>query len=90
MKRPIKGTVQSYRVFVRNWWREAGKGEAGTSATRLGLDAPIGMMVVPDSGARKTTIATGCTETEALAICEEYARTHKPGSLSRKAEYESE
>jgi hypothetical protein len=45
---------------------------------------------VPDPGARKTTIAKGCTEVEAQEICAEYARTHNPGPLSRKAEYEEE
>lgn len=46
--------------------------------------------LVPDPGARKTTIARGCTEAEALEICAAYARTHKPGPLSRKAEYTEE
>lgn len=72
------GTAVSYRVFVRNWWR--------WEASRFGGSA----IKVPDPGARKTTFARGCTEEEARAICEEYARTHKPGPLSRKAEYERE
>jgi hypothetical protein len=72
----IRGTAQSYRVFVRNWWRWEGD--------------PYGRYKVPDPGARKTTLARGCTEDEALAICQRYAASHKPGSLSRKAEYESE
>ena len=67
-----KGTAETFRVFVRNWWRM----ENGQR--------------VPDPGARKTTLATRCTEEEARAICAEYARTHKPGNLSRKAEYERE
>lgn len=46
--------------------------------------------LVPDPGARKTTLATRCTYEEALARCAEYAKTHKPGPLSRKAEFESE
>jgi hypothetical protein len=45
---------------------------------------------VPDPGARKTTIARGCTYCEAYRICEEYSKTHKPGPLSRKAEFEKE
>ena len=73
------GTAESYRVFVRNGWRRAGKGEPGW---------PSGL--VPDPGARKTTLALRCTEDEARRICAEYARTHKPGPLSRKAEFESE
>jgi hypothetical protein len=74
----IKGTAASYRVFVRNWWRWERSTFDGSRR------------LVPDPGARKTTIARGCTETEALEICERYAETHKPGPLSRKAEYESE
>jgi len=72
------GTAVSYRVFVRNWWRREPFLYQG------------GSHLVPDPGARKTTIARGCTEDEARAVCEEYARTHKPGPLSRKAEYERE
>ena len=68
----MRGTAESYRVFVRNWWRMERSQR------------------VPDPGARKTTIARHCTESEARAICEQYATTHKPGRLSRKAEYESE
>lgn len=73
-----KGTAESYRVFVRNWWRW--ERSSFTGERRL----------VPDPGARKTTLAKGCTEEEALEICRRYAATHKPGPLSRKAEYESE
>lgn len=71
----IRGTAKSYRVFVRNWWRHAGPGETG---------------LIPDPTARKATIARGCTEEEARQICEEYAKKHRPGILSRKAEYELE
>ncbi len=46
--------------------------------------------LVPDPGARKTTLARRCTEAEARQLCEQYAAKHKPGPLSRKAEYESE
>jgi hypothetical protein len=46
--------------------------------------------LVPDSGARKTTIATRCTYEEARAICEQYRATHNPGPLSRKAEFTEE
>lgn len=64
-----QGTAQSYKVFVRNWWRlENGQ-------------------LVPDPGARKTTIATRCTYDEARRICDEYRATHNPGRLSRKAEF---
>lgn len=69
------GTAVAYRVFVRNWWKRAS-----------GSGWPNGLE--PDPCARKTTIATNCTEDEAYAICKEYAASHKPGPLSRKAEYE--
>ena len=73
----MRGTAESYRVFVRNWWRWERH--------------PSGWAVkVPDPGARKTTLARGCTYDEARARCEEYAKTHKPGPLSRKAEFERE
>jgi hypothetical protein len=75
------GTAQSYRVFVRNWWRwERRPGQY--------LDGPAPQTLVPDPGARKTTIATGCTEDEARGLAQAYNRTHAPGPLSRKAEFE--
>jgi hypothetical protein len=46
--------------------------------------------IVPYSGAPKRTLARRCTEQEARDLCEAYARTHKPGWRSRKAEYEQE
>lgn len=70
-----RGTAESYRVFVRDWWKP-------NPAWPNGLE--------PDGGARKTTIGRGMTEEEARVLCERYARTHKPGRLSRKAEYERE
>lgn len=73
----MRGSATSYRVFVRNWWR--------WERDRMGM-----RRLVPDPGARKTTLATHCTEVEARALCEEYAKSHRPGPLSRKAEYERE
>ena len=73
------GSAVSYRVFVRNWWRWE-RSTFGDRARRL----------VPDPGARKTTLARGMTEVEARAMCSEYLKTHKPGPLSRKAEYDRE
>jgi hypothetical protein len=72
------GTAESYRVFVRDWWRWEHSTITGDRYK------------VPNPGARKTTLARGCTYDEARAMCEEYARTHKPGPLSRKAEFERE
>lgn len=77
------GTAESYRVFVRNWWRWEYTGP------RFPGDKPQ-RTLVPDPGARKTTLATGMTYDEAYEMCAEYARTHKPGPLSRKAEFERE
>jgi len=77
-----QGTAESYRVFVRNWWRIERKPTGYNNAT-----LPVR---VPDPGARKTTLATRCTYEEARRICDEYAATHKPGPLSRKAEFEKE
>ena len=80
------GTAVSYRVFVRNWWRWEYEKRQPWDQEGLTLQRHR----VPDPGARKTTLARHCTEEEARAICAEYARTHKPGPLSRKAEYERE
>ena len=81
----MRGSAESYRVFVRNWWRwEVGSTPYGL---RCGF---AGRYRVPDPGARKTTLAQGCTEEEARAICQRHAETHRPGPLSRKAEYERE
>jgi hypothetical protein len=63
----------AYRVFARNWWKR-------NSRYPNGLE--------PDPGARKTTISKVSTEEEAQRLCEEYNSTHKPGILSRKAEYD--
>ncbi len=76
-----EGTAQTYRVFVRNWWRWHYVTGYPNGSTKI---------KVPDPGARKTTLARRCTEEEARQICEDYAKTHKPGPLSRKAEYERE
>jgi len=66
----------SYRVFTRTWWRKADEHEHGLWPDNL----------VPCPG-RKTTLAKRVSREEALAICERYNSTHKPGRLSRKAEF---
>jgi len=63
----------TYRVFIRNWWSPNPAWPDGRE---------------PSPG-RKHTIAKVSTEAEAQARCEAYNTTHKPGFLSRKAEYES-
>jgi hypothetical protein len=71
----------AYRVFVRNWWRR-------DSQSTFYHD---GVRVTGDPGARKYTIAKRIqTEEEAQRIAQEYNATHKPGPLSRKAEYDDE
>ena len=70
------GTAVSYRVFVRNWWRQ--------------MWTPDGLELVPDAGARKTTIGRHMTYEEARAMCAQYSTTHNPGPLSRRAEFEKE
>lgn len=68
-----------FRVFVRNWWKIA---QAG-SRFFPGLE--------PNPDGRKTTIAKNIeTEEEAQSIARRYNDSHKPGKLSRKAEYESQ
>ncbi len=67
-------------VFVRNWYR--------WERYEKTLLRPAGKVLVPDPGARKSYLARGVTETEALAICKRYNETHKPGPLSRKAEFQ--
>jgi hypothetical protein len=61
-----------YKVFVRNWWKNNPKWPNGLE---------------PDGGARKTTIGKVRTEEDARIMCKAYNTTHKPGRLSRKAEY---
>jgi hypothetical protein len=64
----------AFRVFVRSWW-------VHNPAWPNGLEPKAG---------RKTTIRKRVeSEEDARAICREYNRTHPPGRLSRKAEYES-
>lgn len=42
---------------------------------------------VPHPGARKTYLARHVTYSDARGMCEGYNSTHKPGRLSRKAEF---
>ena len=69
----------TYTVFVRDWWREAGKGEAGWPNN-----------LVPFSGAPREVLAEGLTWSEARAMCEEYNSENEPGRYSRKAEFAAE
>jgi len=85
-----QGTAESFRVFVRNWWRwESAYGVPDARYPNVPRTL-IGRHLVPDPGARKTTLATRCAEQEAQTLAKRYNAEHKPGPLSRKAEYESE
>lgn len=64
--------MNDYRVFSRTWWQE-------------NPNWPNGLEPSPG---RKTTLCYVNTEEEAREQCAEYAKRHKPGRLSRKAEYE--
>jgi len=61
-----------YDCFVRDWWQ-------------LNPAWPDGREPSPG---RKRYIARKKSYDEARQICAEYNRTHKPGKLSRKAEFE--
>lgn len=61
-----------YNVFVRNWWRR-------NPAWPDGLEPYPG---------RKRYLRRGLTYAEARRMCIDYNDTHKPGRLSRKAEFE--
>jgi hypothetical protein len=67
-------TTARYTVFTRTWWKH-------NSAWPNGLEPGVG---------KKTRIARNVSETEARQICQQYNATHKPGKLSRKAEYEQQ
>lgn len=61
-----------YTVFTRTWWTE-------------NSDYPDGLE--PCAG-RKQTLQNGVeSEREAKLIAQEWNRTHKPGRLSKKAEF---
>lgn len=61
-----------YDVFTRTWWRN-------------NPSWPKGLEPCPG---RKTYLRKHVTWEDARAICEQYNSTHKPGRLSRKAEFE--
>lgn len=63
-----------YKVFIRTWWKP-------------NPDWPNGLEPGPG---QKHHIAFDLTEREAIAKCSEWNATHKPGRLSRKAEYQQQ
>jgi hypothetical protein len=62
-----------YNVFSRTWWRN-------NPAWPDGLE--------PSPGKRRY-MARGVSHERARQLCDQYNQTHKPGRLSRKAEFES-
>lgn len=70
----MRGIAESYRTFVRTWWRHN-----QSWPNRL----------EPYPGKQRTT-GRGLTEDEAQRMCRAYNSTHDPGRLSRKMEYERE
>jgi hypothetical protein len=63
----------SYKTFTRTWWKE-------NPAWPKGLE--------PHAG-RKHYMGHYQSEEEARNACQAYNKTHKPGRLSRKMEYEN-
>lgn len=64
--------MAGYRIFTRTWWR----------------DNPSWPNGLEPSPGRKYTIDTANSYEEAQEVCRKYNETHKPGRLSRKAEFE--
>jgi len=62
----------AYKLFTRTWWRN-------NPAYPDGLEPCPG---------RKHYMGRAKCEEDARAACQEYNRTHKPGRLSRKMEFE--
>ena len=63
---------QHYDVFVRTWWK-------ANPSWPNGLEPHLGP---------KVYIARKVTETEARSIAQDWNKSHRPGKLSRKAEFE--
>ena len=85
-----RGTAQTFRVFVRNWWRWESVPQYGQDVNGRHCIVAKKTTLIPDPGALKTTLARRMTESEARAFCSDYNARHVPGPLSRKAEYEQE
>ena len=66
--------MTKYTTFTRTWWKE-------NKSWPNGLE--------PCSGTKHYTKQYYDTADEAREACEEYNRTHNPGRLSRKMEFES-
>jgi hypothetical protein len=60
-----------YTVFTRTWWKH-------NESWPDGREPSIG---------KKRTLAKNLSYDEALRMCKEWNAAHKPGKLSRKAEF---
>jgi hypothetical protein len=67
--------MATFHVFTRTWWIRNPAWPNGRE---------------PGAGRKSTLRRHVETESEARAICQQYNTTHKPGFLSRKAEYQTE
>jgi hypothetical protein len=65
-----------YTVFTRNWWKEV--------KTSYGQK-----QLVPDASARRTVLERNLSLEDARKLCEDWNNNHRPGKLSRKAEFTS-
>jgi hypothetical protein len=64
----------SFEIRVRNWWKRNPEWPDGREPCAEPWDTAY-------------KVGTAETEEAARAICQEWNATHKPGFLSRKAEY---
>ena len=74
-------TAESYRVFTRTWWRYSSDPKWQHGGDLNGLEPCYG---------RQTTIGHHLTYDEARDLCRIWNANHKPGRLSRKAEFTRE
>lgn len=65
----------SYEIRVRTWWKRNPDWPDGREPCATPWEKARPVLGLVD------------TEDEARAVCKEYNDTHKPGFLSRKAEY---
>lgn len=78
------GSVKSYRAFTRTWWkRHVGRPGKGVQAIVLRPDREM-------HPGPKTVLGKRLTYEEAQTLCKTWNAEHKPGVLSRRAEFEAE
>lgn len=67
--------LKTYHCFHRTWWKESDSSWPNRLEPQLG---------------EKHTLAEGVSYDDALAICKAWNRSHEPGRLNDKAEFEQE